>query len=86
MKPNAGFSGGPGAYDPGATDATNDAEGNNPALLNDSSAGTYEQADDATGMATATAEALDDSASSTAFREMGFSQSRKLLLLLDLVR
>ena len=72
-EPNAGFSGGPGAYDPGATDATNDAQGNNPALLNDSPAGTYEQADDATGMTTATAEALDDSSSSTAFREMGFS-------------
>ncbi len=72
-EPNAGFSGGPGAYDPGATDATNDAQGTNPALLNDSPAGTYEQADDATGMTTATAEALDDSSSSTAFREMGFS-------------
>ena len=72
-EPNAGFSGGPGAYDPGASDATNDAQGNNPALLNDSPAGTYEQADDATGMTTATAEALDDSSSNTAFREMGFS-------------
>ena len=72
-EPNAGFSGGPGAYDPGATGATNDAEGTNPALLNDSPAGTYEQTADATGMTTATAEALDDSASGTAFREMGFS-------------
>ena len=72
-EPNAGFSGGPGAYDPGASDATNDAEGNNPAVLNDSSPGTYEQTADATGMSTSTAEALDDSSSSTAFREMGFS-------------
>ena len=72
-EPNAGFSGGPGAYDPGASDATNDAQGNNPALLNDSPAGTYEQADDATGMSTATVEALSDAASGTAFREMGFS-------------
>ena len=72
-EPNAGFSGGPGAYDPGATDGTNDAQGNNPAVLNDGSPGTYEQADDATGMSTATVEGLDDSASNTAFREMGFS-------------
>ncbi|BCV01258.1 MAG: hypothetical protein CM15mV41_0690 [Caudoviricetes sp.] len=37
-EPNAGFSGGAGnAYDPGASSsANNDAEGNNPALLNDS--------------------------------------------------
>ena len=72
-EPNAGFSGGPGAYDPGASDATNDAEGNNPAVLNDASAGTYEQTADATGMTTATVEGLDDSSSNTAFREMGFS-------------
>ena len=74
-EPNAGFSGGGGtSYDPGASSsANNDAEGTNPALLNDSPAGTYEQADDATGMTTATAEALDDSSSNTAFREMGFS-------------
>ena len=72
-EPNAGFSGGPGAYDPGASDATNDAEGNNPAVLNDSSAGTYEQTADATGMTTAAVEGLDDSSSNTAFREMGFS-------------
>ena len=73
-EPNAGFSGGAGsAYDPGATGANNDAEGTNPALLNDSPAGTYEQADDATGMTTATVEGLDDSAANTAFREMGFS-------------
>jgi len=75
-EPNAGFSGGPGnAYDPGASSsANNDAEGTNPGLLNDSPAGTYEQAGDATGMTTATAEALDDSnATNTAFREMGFS-------------
>ena len=73
-EPNAGFSGGPGSYDPGASSsAANDAEGTNPALLNDSPAGTYEQTGDAAGMSTATAEALDDSASNTAFREMGFS-------------
>ncbi len=74
-EPNAGFSGGAGtSYDPGASSsANNDAEGNNPAVLNDSSAGTYEQTGDATGMSTATVEALDDSATNTAFREMGFS-------------
>ena len=72
-EPNAGFSGGAGTYDPGASSsADNDAEGNNPALLNDSPAGTYELTGDAQGMATATAEALDDSGSSY-FREMGFS-------------
>ena len=73
---NAGFSGGAGnAYDPGASSsANNDAEGNNPGLLNDSPAGTYEQTGDATGMSTSTAEGLDDSnATNTAFREMGFS-------------
>ena len=39
-EPNAGMSGGAGsAYDPGASSsANNDAEGNNPALLNDSPA------------------------------------------------
>ena len=54
---NAGFSGGGGtSYDPGASSsANNDAEGTNPALLNDSPAGTYEQTADATGMTTATA-------------------------------
>ena len=73
-EPNAGFSGGPGSYDPGASSSTdNDAEGTNPGLLNDSPAGTYELTGDATGMATATAEALSDAASGTAFREMGFS-------------
>ena len=75
-EPNAGFSGGAGnAYDPGASSsANNDAEGNNPGLLNDSPAGTYEQTGDATGMTTATVEGLDDSnATNTAFREMGFS-------------
>ena len=74
-EPNAGFSGGPGgAYDPGASSsADNDAEGNNPGLLNDSPAGTYELTGDAQGMSTATSEALDDAASNTAFREMGFS-------------
>jgi len=72
-EPNAGFSGGAGTYDPGATSsADNDAEGNNPALLNDSPAGTYELTGDAKGMTTATAEALDDSGNSY-FREMGFS-------------
>jgi hypothetical protein len=72
-EPNAGFSGGAGTYDPGASSsADNDAEGNNPALLNDSPAGTYELTGDAKGMTTATAEALDDSGSSY-FREMGFS-------------
>ena len=79
-KPNAGFSGGPGAYDPGASDATNDAQGNNPALLNDSPAGTYEQADDATGMTTATAEALDDSLL-TRHSVRWVSRSRRSLLL-----
>ena len=74
-EPNAGFSGGAGSsYDPGASSsANNDAEGNNPAVLNDASAGTYEQTGDAAGMSTSTVEALDDSASNTAFREMGFS-------------
>ena len=74
-EPNAGFSGGAGtSYDPGASSsANNDAEGNNPAVLNDASAGTYEQTGDAAGMSTSTVEALDDSATNTAFREMGFS-------------
>ncbi len=72
-EPNAGFSGGSGtAYDPGASgSANNDAEGNNPALLNDSPAGTYELEGDAQGMATATAESLGEAG--TEFREMGFS-------------
>jgi len=43
-EPNAGFSGADGNrladYDPTASDATNDAEGANPGLLNDSPAGT----------------------------------------------
>ena len=77
-EPNAGFSGGPGTglanYDPTASSsAVNDAEGNNPGLLNDSPAGTYELTGDATGMNTTTAEALSDAATGTAFREMGFS-------------
>ena len=73
-EPNAGFSGGPGTYDPGASSsADNVAEGNNPGLLNDSPAGTYELTGDAQGMSTATVEALSDAASNTAFREMGFS-------------
>ena len=72
-EPNAGFSGGSGtSYDPGASSsANNDAEGTNPALLNDSPAGTYELTGDATGMATATAESLGEAG--TEFREMGFS-------------
>ena len=76
-EPNAGFSGGPGTglsnYDPTASGATNDAEGSNPGLLNDSPQGTYELTGDATGMDTTTAEALSDAATGTAFREMGFS-------------
>ena len=76
-EPNAGFSGGAGQdlaeYDPNASDATNDAQGNNPGLLNDSPAGTYEQTGDATGMTTATVEGLDDSENTNEFREMGFS-------------
>ena len=76
-EPNAGFSGGAGQdlaeYDPNASDATNDAQGNNPGLLNDSPAGTYEQTGDATGMTTATVEGLDDSEDTNEFREMGFS-------------
>ena len=72
-EPNAGFSGGSGtSYDPGASSsANNDAEGTNPALLNDSPAGTYELTGDAQGMATTTAESLGESG--TEFREMGFS-------------
>jgi len=74
-EPNAGFSGGGGTtYDPGASSsANNDAEGNNPAVLNDSSPGTYEQTADATGMTTATVEGLNDSTAGSEFREMGFS-------------
>ena len=73
-EPNAGLSGGAGCIRSWRfSSANNDAEGNNPALLNDSPAGTYEQTGDAAGMSTATAEALDDSSSNTAFREMGFS-------------
>ena len=78
MSPNAGFSGADGNrladYDPTASSsAINDAEGANPGLLNDSPAGTYELTGDATGMATADLEAIDDSSAATAFREMGFS-------------
>jgi hypothetical protein len=77
-EPNPGFSGGAGEdiaeYDPTASSsAVNDAEGNNPGLLNDSPAGTYEQTGDATGMTTATVEGLNDSADTNEFREMGFS-------------
>ena len=77
-EPNAGFSGGAGQdlaeYDPTASgSAVNDAEGNNPSLLNDSPAGTYEQTGDATGMTTATVEGLNDATDTNEFREMGFS-------------
>ena len=73
-EPNAGFSGGDTSttYDPGASSSTNnDAEGTNPALLNDSSPGTYELTGDAKGMTTSAAESLGESG--TDFREMGFS-------------
>jgi len=73
-EPNAGFSGGDtsSTYDPGASgSANNDAEGTNPALLNDGSPGTYELTGDAQGMSTAASEALGESG--TDFREMGFS-------------
>ena len=77
-EPNAGFSGADGNrladYDPTASgSAINDAEGANPALLNDSSPGTYELTGDAQGMNTTALEAIDDSSAATAFREMGFS-------------
>ena len=77
-EPNAGFSGAGGTglsnYDPTASgSAVNDAEGANPGVLNDSSPGTYELTGDGQAMATTTAEGLDDSSASTAFREMGFS-------------
>ena len=77
-EPNAGFSGGKGEglsnYDPTASSSgVNDAEGANPGLLNDSPAGTYEATGDATGMTTATVEALDDSSANNEFREMGFA-------------
>ena len=72
-EPNAGFSGGSGtSYDPGASSsANNDAEGNNPGVLNDSTPGTYELTGDAQGMATSVAETLGETG--TEFREMGFS-------------
>ena len=72
-EPNAGFSGGSGtAYDPGASgSANNDAEGNNPAVLNDGTPGTYELTGDAQGMSTAVSETLGETG--TEFREMGFS-------------
>ena len=72
-EPNAGQSGGSGtSYDPGASSsANNDAEGTNPAVLNDGSPGTYELTGDAQGMATASAESLGESG--TEFREMGFA-------------
>ena len=77
-EPNAGFSGADGNrladYDPTASgSAINDAEGANPALLNDSSPGTYELTGDAQGMNTTALEAITDAAAATAFREMGFS-------------
>ncbi len=72
-EPNAGQSGGSGtSYDPGASSsANNDAEGTNPAVLNDGSPGTYEVTGDATGLATGDAESLGESG--TEFREMGFA-------------
>ena len=71
-EPNAGYSGGGSAgYDVTATSsANNDAEGNNPAVLNDT--GTYELTGDAQGMTTSQSEALGDG-SGTNFREMAFS-------------
>ena len=72
-EPNAGQSGGSGtSYDPGASSsANNDAEGTNPAVLNDGSPGTYELTGDAQGLATGDAENLGESG--TEFREMGFA-------------
>jgi len=71
-EPNAGYSGGGAAgYDVTATSsANNDAEGSNPAVLNDT--GTYELTGDAQGMTTSQSEALGDGAG-TNFREMAFS-------------
>ena len=71
-EPNAGFSGGGSSgYDVTASSsANNDAEGSNPAVLNDS--GTYELTGDAQGMTTSQSEALGDGAG-TNFREMAFS-------------
>jgi hypothetical protein len=67
---DTGFSGGGGAYSVrNASGVGGDSEGNNPAVLNDSPAGTYEKA---TGMSRADAEALGTSGS-PAFREMSFS-------------
>ena len=72
-EPNAGQSGGSGtSYDPGASSsANNDAEGTNPAVLNDGSPGSYELTGDAQGLATGDAENLGESG--TEFREMGFA-------------
>ena len=71
-RPNAGFSGsGASGYDVTASSsANNDAEGSNPAVLNDS--GTYELTGDAQGMTTSQSEALGDG-NGTNFREMAFS-------------
>ena len=71
-EPNAGFSGGGSSgYDVTASgSANNDAEGSNPAVLNDS--GTYELTGDAQGMTTSQSEALGDG-NGTNFREMAFS-------------
>ena len=86
-EPNPGFSGGSTSttYDPtagyvgGATGAgastDNDAEGDNPGILNDTSTYSnhrYELEGDALGLTTANAEALGDAANN-AFREMAFS-------------
>ena len=71
-EPNAGYSGGGAAgYDVTASSsANNDAEGSNPAVLNDT--GTYELTGDAQGMTTSQSEALGDG-NGTNFREMAFS-------------
>ena len=85
-EPNAGFSGGGSSgydvtagYTGGATgagaSANNDAEGDNPGILNDTSTYSnhrYEVTGDAQGMTTSAAETLGDGGG-TNFREMAFS-------------
>ncbi len=85
-EPNAGYSGGGASgydvsagYTGGATganaSANNDAEGDNPGILNDTSTYSnhrYEVTGDAQGMTTAAAETLGDGGG-TNFREMAFS-------------
>ena len=66
--------------------ANNDAEGNNPAVLNDGSPGTYELTGDAQGMSTATVEGLDDATSGSEFREMGFSIEKVTVTAKETVR